>query len=134
MAATAIRAHGTSITAGGSAIGGVTSVTSPSLSVNLIDTTAFDTTGGYRTKMAGLIDPGDMTISGKADPDDTGQEKLIDSIGDAPIAFVITYKSGDTCSFNGIVGNYVVSGDDDGDLTFSATVHVTGAVTWGGGA
>lgn len=54
---------GTILKIDGSTIGNVTNITGPSMSKDTIDTTALDTTGGYRTFITGFKNAGTLVAN-----------------------------------------------------------------------
>ena len=80
----------TQITIGGSVIGGVTNVAGPNESLTMIDST--DLSLDTMTKIAGLIDSGEVTLTIDWDPDDTEHIALRTALeGRTTAAFVQSF-------------------------------------------
>lgn len=131
MATSAISGYGVAITFGGDAVG-ETMITGPENSRDQLDATTNDSASASREFIPGLKDGGEVTLEGNWVPADAGQVALLASYNNGTTAaVVITYPStSGTCSFNGFVSNWAVSSPHDEKLTFSATIKVTGPVTY----
>ena len=123
------KSFGTTISVGGSAVGGVTSITRSGADRNFIDATNHSSTDGYREFLPGLKDGGTCEISGHYDAADAGQD-LLRTAADTIRAVVITLPNSVTIGFNA----YVQPPDEDIPLddmvTFTASLKVTGAITY----
>lgn len=104
------------------------------IKVSTSDTDTFGTT--WKTALTGLAD-GTVTLSGNYDPtEDTGPaDTLTDLIGADPFA-VLVYPGGNVAgqlsrSFNAILTDYKETSKTSEKVIFSATLLVTGAVTFG---
>lgn len=128
MSATA--ALGTALKIGANAIASLSSVGGISLSADTIDTTALDTTGGYRTFIAGFKDAGEVSMSGFFDPSDTtGQAALYAAFGTGAVtAFSIVFPStmGASWAFDGVVTGFSTGASTSDAVTFDATIKVSG--------
>lgn len=121
---------GTTISIGGVNIGVLTSINSPELSADTIDTTTLDVADGYRTCEQGLKDAGEVSVSGHFDTGDAGQIALKTAFDAGTLAaVVITFPTalGATWTFNAIVTKYK-SGEAtlEDTLGFEATVKISG--------
>lgn len=75
-------------------IGGITGVTLPDETVDDVETTASDTSGRHRTYKAGLIEGGNLQVTCRHDPEDSGQQELISSKNNGTVVeVVITFPS-----------------------------------------
>jgi predicted secreted protein len=101
------------------------------LSAATIETTALDTTGGYKTYVGGLKDAGDVSISGNFDPSKhTGL--LTDFNAGTVNPYTIEFSdkgttNGTQWTFNAIVTEYKTTPDMNGLVTFDAKLKVSGA-------
>ncbi len=128
---TAEGAFGTYITVAGNRIGSLDRVGIPSLDVDEIETTTHD---DYPTRfkrfIAGLVDPGEVTLSGNFDPADTdGQVYLRTIAGTGTIvAFVVHHPTDEwTVSFNAFVKSWGMGeAETDGKYTWEGSVRVDG--------
>lgn len=131
MGATA--AMGTALKIGLNAIASLSSVGGINLSADTIDTTALDTTGGYRTFIAGFKDAGEVSMSGFFDPSDTnGQYALYTAFGTGDVtAFSIVFPTnmGASWTFNGVVTAFSTGASTGDAVTFDATIKVSGVPT-----
>ena len=113
-------------------VGGLTSISGIEISADTIDVTALDNSSGYREKVAGFKDAGEVSLSGFFDGDDAGQEELYTLLGTgASTAFSIIFPTGigKTWSFNGVVVGLSTSSDVGDAVTFECTIAVSGAPT-----
>jgi len=132
---------------GGTLIGKIKKITPPKPKFGTEDTTTLDTAGGVRTFIKTLQDPGELTIEGEYESADPGQvllqssfATLSNSANGAAWPFLLLYPTnlqggqtvnGDSDAFSGLVTDWSVGeAEPDKPLTFSATVKVTGAVTF----
>jgi predicted secreted protein len=133
-ASTAEAAYGTTIayTDGASeAIGEVTSISGLSLSVDTIDVTSHDSDDAYREFVAGLIEPGEITIEGNHIAADAGQIAILTHLNARSIrAMAIVYPDASDWAFSAACTAYsAADAAVDGKLSFSATFKVSGVPT-----
>lgn len=124
------KGFGTTISIGGVTIGTLTSITSPELATDTIETTVLDTANSYRTYIAGLHDGGEMTVSGYYDTSDLGQAALVTAHDAGTVStFIITFPAstiGATWTFSGIVTKLSTGEANlDDPLGFEVTIKVT---------
>jgi predicted secreted protein len=111
----------------------LTAIQGLDLSAATIETTALDTTGGYKTFVGGIKDAGDVSISGHFDPSKhTGL--LTDFNAGTANPYIIEFSdkgttSGTQWQFNAIVTQYKTAPDMNGLVTFDAKLKVSGAPT-----
>lgn len=122
------RSFGTAVTITAAAVGGLTSLSISGTDVNYIDTTGWDTSGGYRTFIGGLKDGGTLELGGHYKGADAGQIKLRDNGGASETVVVTLADTGGVFTFPGIVGAFALSGDEDGTITFSSSIKIGGAI------
>lgn len=127
-----IKSFGVTVTVDGNAIGGLTDVSIPEVEVTEIDITSHDSEGGYKEYVGGLKDGGTVTLTGKYNIADTGQAYLADADnqGADAVAVVVTFSDTSTCGFNAIVKGYGATNPLDDAVDFSASLKITGAVTY----
>jgi len=112
----------------------VNSITGPGMSRDVIDTTALDTEGGYRTFIAGFRNPGTLSLSmnftnaGYTDlktdfEDDTAQNYQI----------VLVDDDETTLEFEGLVTELPLDIPTDNKITCDVTIQISGPVTVGTG-
>jgi len=119
---------------GGSAktVGGLTSINGIEISAETIDVTALDNATGYREKIPGFKEVGDVTVSGFLDGSDEGQAEmytLLNSQEEEDFSIVFPAKIGKTWTFAGYVAGFTTSADVGDAITFEATIIVTGQAT-----
>ena len=124
------RAIGTTITKGGTNLGGLTSIGTPEKSADTIETTTLDVTDGYKTFIQGIKDGGEISVKGFFDTADAGQMALDTAFEAGTLdTYVITFPAtiGATFTFTGIITKYTpgeVTIEDP--LSFELTIKVSG--------
>ncbi len=123
---------GTKLMVNNKKVGGLNSINGIQINADSIDVSDFDNTSGYRDKIPGWKEVGDLTASGFLDGDDEGQDEcyaLLASGDVVPCQIVFPTKIGKTWSFNaGVVG--FTTGAEIGDaITFEVTFAVSGTPT-----
>jgi len=132
MAGTAAAAVGTVLKIATSTVAGLTSISGLSLSADTIDTTALDSTGGYRSFIGGFKDGGEVSLSGFLIYADAGQLAIYTAFGSGAVtAFTIVFPDdiGATWAFNGVVTAYTTGAELEDAVSFEATIKVSGAPT-----
>lgn len=132
-------AHGTSVSFGGTDIGGVTSIGLPDQSRGEVDITDADSSGVMEL-LPGLVDNGSIELEMRYDPDDAGQQALEAGIAGSvtsPSSTVITLPSAAaatspvTLTFDAFVsalgGDLPQTSDDAPSRT--ATLRISGNIT-----
>jgi len=127
-----IKSFGISVSVDSNIIGGLTDVSIPEVEVTDIDTTTHDTAGGYRTFVGGLKDGGVLTISGLYDIENTGQAFLRNPAnqGGEPVACTVTFSDASEATFDAVVKGYGVTNPLDENVTFSASLRISGPVAY----
>lgn len=126
-----IKAFGAAISVASNDIGGVNTISISESESADIDVTTHDSTA--KEFLGGLTDFGTVTISGKYNISDTGQAYLrnADNQGGAAVACEITFSDDSTASFNAVLKGFGVEVEDvDGTVNFTATLKVSGAITY----
>lgn len=127
-------AFGTKLTIGANGVvAELTSISGLELSADTIETTTHDSTGGFRTFASGLKDAGEVSVEGYFDPDDTDGQIALKSalISGASTAFKVTFPTGVGAewTFNGIVTQVSTGANMEENITFAATIKVSGVPT-----
>ena len=127
-----IKSFGVAVSVASNTIGGLTDVSIPESEVTDIDVTTHDTSGGYKEYVGGLKDGGVVTLSGDYNISDTGQTYLRTAAnqGGDPVACVVTFSDTSTASFNAVVKGYGVTNPLDDVVGFTASLRISGAVTY----
>ena len=110
-------------------VGGLTSINGIEITAETIDVTALDNSTGYREKLPGFKEVGDVTVSGFLDGADEGQAEMYTLLNSqAEEAFEISFpaKIGKKWTFAGYVAGFTTSADVGDAITFEATIIVTG--------
>ena len=120
------------ITVNGVALSTFADTADLSIDIDTADTTTFGAT--WKTAIAGLAG-GTLELSGNFDPTTTTgpASALTGLIGDPP--FAVIYEPGGAAvnqhrTFNAILTNYTESASVSDKVTFSASLLVTGAITF----
>lgn len=129
------RGMGTTITINGTTIGKLTSINPPELSADTIDTTTLDVADNHRTFMQGLIDAGEVSVTGFYENNDTGHTAVKTALDSGTAdTYVITFPStiGSTWTFTGVVTKFKTGEAtiEDG-VAFEASFKVSGKPTLG---
>jgi len=108
-------------------IANLTGISGPSISVDTIDVTAHDSTGGYREFVAGLIDPGEITLEGNLVTAAAGNVILTELSARASTKATIIFPTG-ACwkSTSALVTAFETDAPHDGKIGFSATLKISG--------
>jgi len=123
---------GTSLTVNNKVIGALTSINGIEITADTIDVSSLDNSSGYREKLPGFKDAGEVTCSGFLDGSDQGQSELYTLLASGDVvACVITFpaKIGKKWSFNAGVVGFKTSSDVGGAITFDCTLVVSGQPT-----
>ncbi|WP_156889536.1 phage tail tube protein [Paenibacillus harenae] len=127
--AEATRALGTQLMIGINAVGNLSSIGGIDASAETIDVTALDSTGGYRRKLAGFKDGGEVSISGFFAPGDVGQAAIytaFESGASSEFKIVFPASLNAQWEFTGVVTGFTTSAELEDALTFEATITVSG--------
>lgn len=112
-------------------IGALRSVSEIRAESEVVDVTALDAPGGFRTYAQGLKSMGEVTLEGFHDQAQPGQAKLrslFDSGEEA--AFSVTFPDGLAVSFQAFVKSYAFSNVEvEGVVHFTCVLCLSGAVT-----
>ena len=114
-------------------VGGLTSIGGIEISAETIDVTDLANATGYREKLPGFKEVGDVSLSGFLDGADAGQTQMYTLLNSqAQSAFVIEFPAaiGKKWSFQGYVAGFSTSADVGDAITFECTVIVTNQATF----
>jgi predicted secreted protein len=123
------RAVGTVLNVNSKAVGGLTTINGIEISAETVDLTALDNASGYREKVPGFKDGGEVTVSGFLDGSDQGQTELytlLESGNTVTCTIVFPTKIGKTWTFTAGVSRFVTGAELEGGVTFEATLLVSG--------
>lgn len=124
------RTIGTTLTKGGTNIGGLTSISTPEKSADTIDTTTLDAANGYKTYIQGIKDGGEITVKGFFDTSDAGQMALDTAFEAGTLdEYIITFPStiGATFTLSGIITKYTAGEATIEDpASFELTIKISG--------
>lgn len=123
-------AMGTKLKKGTTAIAELTSIGGLDLSADTIETTTLDSADGYRTFTQGLKDGGEVSISGYFDP--VEHDGLLDDFNSGTAAnYTIEFPAalGAKWDFSGVVTAYSTSAEMEDNISFEATLKVSGKPT-----
>jgi predicted secreted protein len=115
-------------------IANITNITGLGMSKDTIDTTALDTTGGYRTFITGFKNPGTLTFTLMFDS--AGYKTLKDSFdSDSPYYIQIELPDkgtshGSRFTFQGLVTEIPLTIPPDDKITCDVTIQISGSVTF----
>jgi predicted secreted protein len=105
----------------------ITSIEGPGMTRETIDTTALDTSGGYRTFIAGFKDAGTITLNMNFT---NATYTLIkgDFESNIPVKYQIVFPDtgNTTFQFEGLVTECPISIPTDDKITVSVTIKITG--------
>jgi predicted secreted protein len=125
-------AYGAILKRGAVTVAQVRSISGPGLSLDTIDVTSHDSTGGWREFIAGLIDAGEVTAELIFDPDHASHVSLrTDLVARAATSYSVTFTdtTPQVWSASAFVTGLSPTAEVDGALVATATLKFTGAVT-----
>lgn len=127
---------GTKLKVNNKFVGGLNSINGIEITAETLDVTDFDNSSGYRDKIPGFKEVGDLTGAGFMDGENEGQDEcyaLLDSGEVVPCEIIFPPKIGKTWSFNAAVTGFKTNieiGDAIGfEVTFAASGKPTLAAT-----
>lgn len=114
-------------------IANVTNIEGPALTVDFIDVTSHDSSGGFEEFVAGIKRGGEITITGNFDPASTStHDDVLDDLdagSEKNYQLVFPTSPTTTWTFACYVTEFSPSAPHDGKLEFTAKFKLTGAVT-----
>jgi len=108
----------------------ILSITGPGMTRDTIDTTALDTSGGYRTFIAGFRNPGTMRLNMSFDRD--GYETMKNDFESDVIKdyeMVLPDDDNTTFEFQGLVTELPLTVPPDEKVTADVVIQISGQVT-----
>ena len=125
------RGLGSTLAVGAQGIGTVTKIGSPTLKRDAIDITTLSATNGYKDFLAGLADPGNLTVEGYFDTADTGQNSLKNKFDAGTIdTYTLTFPTVTGASWTASCFIKELTLGDEADLTkaigFKMTLQIKG--------
>jgi predicted secreted protein len=134
MTSTAKAAFGTQLKKNSTAIAELTSIGAVGVTREMIDATSHDSADAYKEYIPGLIDTSELPIEGILNKADTGQTALLTDLEAGTLgSYTITGPTGNAFSFafDAYVTAYNAGPFNyDGKITFSATLKISGDVTY----
>ena len=130
----AIKSFGASFSAATNAVGGLTEISNGGAEAAIIDVTNHDSDDNCREFLGGLVDGGEITLSGQYLYSDTGQAYLRGAVfTGTPFAFVLNFSSGSKITGNCIVRSVGGENSTVGDevVPFTCTLKITGKPVYG---
>lgn len=123
---------GTKLKVNGKVVGGLTSISGIEISADTIDVTDLANEDGYREKLPGFKDAGDVSASGFLDGEDEGQDEcysVLESgdVVDCEIEFPA--KIGKSWTFKAGITAFSTSAELEDAVTFECTLAVSGKPT-----
>lgn len=122
------KSFGITLTLGGTAIDGLTSVQISGRDVTAIDATSHGSSGNAKEFIGGLIDNGSLELQGNFAGDSAGLTYIEGHIGQV-VAAVVTYSDASTHLFSVIVGPPAYDNPQDDKISWSSSNKITGAIT-----
>lgn len=123
------RSSGTKLMIGDVRVGGLKSIGGIEVSADTIDVTDLGNETGYREKLPGFKDAGEVSCSGFLDGEDAGQDKCYDLLKSGDVvecSIVFPKKIGKSWTFKAGVTKFSTSADVDDAVTFELTLAVSG--------
>ena len=113
-------------------VGGLKTINGIEITAETIDVTSLDNSSGYREKLPGFKEVGDVTLSGFLDGADAGQTQMYTLLNSqASSSFEIRFPTaiGKSWTFTGYVAGFTTSVDVGDAITFECTIIVTDQAT-----
>ncbi len=130
--------HGSLLTVGGTAVGEITSITAPNISVDSIDVSNMDTVGKEREFIPGMIDNGEITAELRYDGSSGGDAEMLMAQVTATAAQAIVVQYGDHTTpssaskfeSSGFITGLSIEDPFDSDVKSTVTIKLTGQKTY----
>lgn len=123
---------GTKLIVNGKPVGGLTRIGGIDVSAEAIDVTDLANEDGYREKLPGFKDAGEVSASGYLDGEDEGQEACYSLLASGEVvdcSIVFPAKIGKTWSFKAGLTKFTTSADLENAVTFEIALAVSGKPT-----
>jgi len=129
-------AYGTTFTVAGAAVVQVSNISGPGLSLDTVDVTSHDSTGGWEEVVGTILRSGEVKLDIVYDPNAATHKNaanglLAKLIAKTVAACTLVFPSTPavTWTFNALVTGFEPSASVDGALTASVTLKISGAPT-----
>ncbi len=123
---------GTKLKIDGVPVGGLKSINGIEVSADTIDVTDLNNESGYREKMAGFKDAGEVSASGFLDGEDEGQAKCAELLNSGDVVdctIVFPAKIGKTWTFKACVTKFSTGAELEDAVSFEIALAVSGKPT-----
>ena len=125
------RGYGATYTIGGTTVGSIESIDTPSIETDMIDVTTLDAADGYKRYIPGALDGGTVKMTGKYEQSNAGQQALLTALNNqTEDTHIITLPTGlgTTITFQGLVKSLKAPGEVNIDdaVGFEIEIQVTG--------
>ena len=123
---------GTKLKVNNKFVGGLNSINGIEITAETLDVTDFDNSSGYREKIPGFKEVGDLVGAGFMDGSNDGQDEcysLLDSGDVVPCEIIFPPKIGKTWSFNAAVTGFKTNIEIGDAVGFEVTFAVSGKPT-----
>lgn len=127
----ATEGFGTTVDLNSVAVAELLSVSGPSIAGETIDTTHMESADGYREKIPGLVDAGQLELEVQYVK---AQTNTIKALLRQTIPFVVTFPDGSTFSGNGHITALSTEVPLEDKITQTITLDITGNPTFTAGA
>jgi predicted secreted protein len=106
-------------------LAGITSISGPGNSREILDVTAHDSADGYREFLGGVKDPGELSCDVNYNP--SVHDVWLDDLDDTePRNYTLTFPDGTVWAISAFLTSFEPSAPFDDKLTASASFKVTG--------
>ena len=106
-------------------LAGITSISGPGISREILDVTAHDSADAYREFLGGVKDPGEVSVDVNYDPSE--HDVWVDDLDDVtPRDYQIEFPDGTIWDFAAFLTSFEPTAPFDNKLTASASFKVTG--------
>lgn len=125
-------AIGTKVKINNKFVGGLKSIDGIDITAETLDVSDFDNESGYREKLPGFKEVGDLTLGGFLDGANEGQDEcyaLLDSGDVVPCQIIFPNKIGKTWSFQAAVVGFKTNVDIGDAIGFEVKLAVSGKPT-----
>lgn len=120
---------GTKLIVNGKPVGGLTSISGIEISADAIDVTDLANEDGFREKLPGFKDAGEVGASGFLDGDNEGQDECYDLMASGEVvdcAIQFPAKIGKTWKFKAGVTKFTTSAELEDAVSFEISLAVSG--------
>ncbi len=120
---------GTKLIVNGKPVGGLTSISGIEISADAIDVTDLANEDGFREKLPGFKDAGEVGASGFLDGENDGQDECYDLIASGDVvdcAIQFPHKIGKTWKFKAGVTKFTTSAELEDAVSFEISLAVSG--------